>query len=195
MNKFGIVAALAGAGALLVGGTLPSTAAVASSNSQAASSPVFVKRYFANTSPGHPHAGAYVPKTWKHQVLAPWQDKFADAKHNQMIRFNSATDTSVSTTQAMKRKVAALKHTRGLKVVSTSTASMKSTSGQGPLTISTVVYTYRSGKTTRWVADRFIGLQGVNYSEVEVIVGGAPKDYKYLGTVLLNGTRSLQLGS
>ncbi|MFI5734604.1 hypothetical protein ACIA49_31105 [Kribbella sp. NPDC051587] len=190
MKKFGVltgIAAVAGAGAVLIGGVLPSDAAVASSNSQ------FVKRYFA-VSDG-PHASAYVPKTWKHQTLGAWQDKFSDAKHNQAVRFNTAYNANISTTQAMKRKVVALKHVRGLHVVSTSTASMKSTSGQGPLTVSTVVYTYRSGKTTRWVADRFLGVEGGKSAEVEIAVAGAPKDYKYLGTVLLTATRSIGLGN
>jgi hypothetical protein len=194
MKKFGVVtgiAAMVGAGALLIGGTLPSSAAVASSNSQAAST--YVKRYFA-VSDG-PHASAYMPKTWKHQTLGAWQDKFSDAKHNQSVRFNTAYNANISTTQAMKRKIVALKHTRGLHIVSTSTASMKSTSGQGPLTVSTVVYTYRSGKTTRWVADRFIGVAGGKSAEVEIAVAGAPKDYKYLGAVLLNSSRSIQLSN
>ncbi|WP_405058214.1 hypothetical protein OG474_36500 [Kribbella sp. NBC_01505] len=196
MKKFGVltgIAAVATMGAVLIGGALPSTAAVASSNSQLASS-AYAKRYFAGSA-GDYHAAAYVPKTWKHQTLGAWQDKFSDAKHNRLVRFNTAYNANISTTRAMKRKVAALKHLRGLHVVSTSTASMKSTSGQGPLTVSTVVYTYRSGKTTRWVADRFIGVEGGNSAEVEIAVAGAPKDYKYLGAVLLNSSRSIELAN
>ncbi|TDC16864.1 hypothetical protein [Kribbella albertanoniae] len=68
---------------------------------------------------------------------------------------------------------------------------MKSTTGQGPLRVSTLVYTYRSGSTTRWVATRYIGFSGNKTADAEVTVGGRLQDRALLGTVLTKATQSL----
>jgi hypothetical protein len=99
----------------------------------------------------------------------------------------------VSTTTALKKKQAALKGTRGLKVLGTSTVVMKSTSGQGRLTVSTIVYTYRKGNTTRWVATRYVGMWGSKSAHIEITVAGTTKDRKDLGAVINRATQSIYL--
>lgn len=95
---------------------------------------------------------------------------------------------------ALNRKIAALKKgTRGLHLVGTSTVTMKSTTGQGPMRVSTVVYTYRSGKDTRWVATRYVGVAGTTTADTEISTAGSTRDAKLLGTVLNKATVSLAL--
>ncbi|MDX3002404.1 hypothetical protein PWY87_12030 [Kribbella solani] len=196
MKRFGMItgmAALAGAGALMVGGAVPSQAAVASSNSVSSSSVTYKTRYFNHSSEGY-HASAVLPSTWRSVVLGPWQQRFDDTTHNRMIRFNTSYNPNLSTVTALNRKIAALKKgTRGLHIVGTSTVTMKSTTGQGPMRVSTVVYTYRSGKDTRWVATRYVGVAGTTTADTEISTAGSTCDAKLLGTVLNKATVSLAL--
>ncbi|GAB2654666.1 hypothetical protein [Kribbella swartbergensis] len=110
-----------------------------------------------------------------------------------MIRFDTSRSGTISTATALKRKQVALKGTRGLKILGTSTVTMKSTSGQGRLTVSTIVYTYRSGNTTRWVATRYVGMWDQKTAHVEITVGGTTKDRKHLSAVLNRATHSIYL--
>ena len=202
MKRFGIVAgaaagvaAMAGAGALMVGGALPSNAAVAPVAMVAAgNSPTmtYAMRYFNHSSEGY-HASAVLPKTWRRVDLGDWQARFTDPTQNRMVRFNTDYNVNISTTTALKRKIAALKGTRGLHIVGTSTVTMRSTTGQGPLTVSTLVYTYRSGSTTRWVATRYVGQYGTKDAAIEITVAGAPTDSKLLGAVINHATQSIAL--
>jgi hypothetical protein len=80
---------------------------------------------------------------------------------------------------ALNRKIAALKGTRGLHIVGTSTVKMKSE--QGRLTVSTVGYTYRSGNATRWVATRYVGPYGTKSADIEISTAGSTTDSKLLG--------------
>lgn len=196
MKRFGILAgAVSGVAAigLVIGGALPSNAAqlktVAASNTQ---SVTYVKRYFNHSNLGY-QATAVLPKTWRHVVLGQDQARFTDPAANRMIRFDTTYNYKISTVTALKNKVAALKGTRGLHVVGTSTVTMRSTSGQGPLTVSTLVYTYKSGNTTRWVATRYVGLWGVKSALAEISTAGALSDSKLLGAVINNATVSLTL--
>ncbi|GAA3116547.1 hypothetical protein JOF29_006155 [Kribbella aluminosa] len=184
--------ALAGAGAVALGGALPShasTQTVAASNSSAVTYKV---RYFNHSSEGY-HASAVLPATWKSVALGPWQARFDDTAHNRMIRFNTSYDGNHGTITALNQKIKSLKGTRGLHIVGTSTVTMKSASGLGPLRVSTVVYTYRSGNTTRWVATRYVGTSGRNADDVEISTAGSPRDSKLLGTTLNKATVSLTL--
>ncbi|MFD3405670.1 hypothetical protein ACFWUU_33605 [Kribbella sp. NPDC058693] len=203
MKRFGIVAgavsgvaALAGAAALVLSGAAPSNAAteqirtVAASNSAAA--PVRYKtRFFIRYSEGN-HAMAVLPSTWRQVELGNWQTRFDDSANNRMIRFN-VQYANVSTVTALNRKIAALKGTRGLHIVGTSTVGMNSTNHQGRMTVSTVVYTYKSGNTTRWVATRYVGQQGSKNAEVEISTAGSTADSKVLGAVINYATLSLAL--
>ncbi|TDW15493.1 hypothetical protein [Kribbella kalugense] len=205
MKRFGIVAgavsgvaALAGAAALVLGGALPSNAAteqvktVAASNS-AASTPVRYKtRFFVHYSEGN-HAMAVLPSTWRAVELGNWQTRFDDSANNRMIRFNINYNNNIGTVTALNRKIAALKGTRGLHIVGTSTVGMNSTNHQDRLTVSTVVYTYKSGNATRWVATRYVGQQGRKSADVEISTAGSPADSKALGAVINYATLSLAL--
>jgi hypothetical protein len=189
------VAALAGAGALVLSGALPSNGAteqmrtVASSNSTAIT---YATRYFDRFSQGA-HASAVLPKTWREVRLARWQTRFDDNAHNRMIRFDTQYNEKISTVTALNRKIAALKGTRGLHIVGTSTVAMTSTNHQGRLTVSTVVYTYKSGNATRWVATRYVGQHGSKMAQLEISTAGSLADSKALGAVISNATLSLAL--
>ena len=211
MKRYGVtagviagVAALAGAGSLLLGGAQPSDAAAngnASAFHQAGAASVqqvavkstsvtFVKRYFERKYPHGYLSNALLPKTWHEVHVAAHQTRFDDTANARMIRFNTwwGPETPKS---ALSRKLTALKGTRGLHIVGTSTVSMRSTTGQGPLTVSTVVYTYKSGSTTRWVATRYVAQKGRKYADAEITVAGKPADSKVLGLVINNATQSL----
>lgn len=185
-------AALAGAGALLLGGALPSHAAtpsVAASNSSAVT---YKLRYFNHSSEGY-HASAVLPSNWRLVQLSTWHARFDDSAHNRMIRIDTAYNGNLGTVTALNQKIRSLKNTRGLHIVGTSTVTMRSTTGQGPLRVSTVVYTYRSGSTTRWVATRYVGWSGRNAADVEFSVAGSPKDSKMLGATINKATVTLTL--
>ncbi|MFF0269008.1 hypothetical protein [Kribbella sp. NPDC004536] len=186
------VAALAGAGALLLGGALPSHAATQSVAASNSATVTYKLRYFNHSSEGY-HASAVLPATWKAVQLSIWHARFDDSAHNRMIRINTAYNPNLGTITALNQKIKSLKNTRGLHIVGTSTVTMKSTTGQGPLRASTVVYTYRSGSTTRWVATRYVGWSGRNAADVEFSTAGSPKDSKLLGTTLNKATVSLTL--
>jgi len=205
MKRFGIVAgavsgvaALAGAAALLLGGALPSNAAteqiktVASSNSTASTPVRYKTRFFLHYSEGN-HAMAVLPTTWRDVELGDWQARFDDSANNRMIRFDNNYNYKIGTVTALNRKIAALKGTRGLHIVGTSTVGMNSTNHEGRLTVSTVVYTYKSGNTTRWVATRYVGLDGSKSADVEISTAGSPADSKVLGAVINYATTSLAL--
>ena len=62
-----------------------------------------------------------------------------------------------------------------------------------PLIVTTLVYTYKSGSTTRWVATRYIGQWGDKHANIEITVGGRLKDRALLTTVLNKATSSVAL--
>jgi hypothetical protein len=186
------VAALAGAGALLLGGTLPSNAATQSVAASNSSTVTYKLRYFNHGSEGY-HASAVLPSTWRAVQLSLEHARFDDSAHNRMIRINTAYNENIGTITALNQKLKSLKNTRGLHIVGTSTVNMKSATGQGPLRASTVVYTYRSGSSTRWVATRYVGWSGRNAADVEFSVAGSPKDSKLLGATINKATVSLTL--
>ncbi|GAA1719090.1 hypothetical protein GCM10009745_80020 [Kribbella yunnanensis] len=152
---------------------------------------MFVRRYFDRSELGY-HSSAELPNSWRMVVLGSWQTRFADPAKNRMIRFDTEYNSRISTATALRQKVAALRGTRGLRVVGTSTVTTRSTKGQGLLTISTLVYTYRSGDTIRWVATRYVGQFGSKMAQIEIAVAGATSDSKLLGTVINRATESLQ---
>ncbi len=195
-------AVLAGAGAalgsagLLLATMLPSSADISGRQTttkvEATSAITYTLRNF-DCGKRVCHASAVLPKTWKHVVQGNGKDAFQDPTANRMIRFNVLLSGDQTTVVAGQQKVAALKGTPGLKIQNVYTTTMQSTRNQGKLTLTTVVYTYKSGTTTRWVATRYLAQQGGKQAEYEITVGGAPTDYKLLGTALLKATQSLAL--
>jgi hypothetical protein len=198
------VAAAIGAGGLLLTGALPSTARTTASQQETvqatavaaqAGKITFVTRAFDCYGVNRCSAFAQLPKTWKHIRLGRAQDRFKDPARDRMIRFNVDFGGRVNAATAMKQKQAALQGTRGLRVLGTSTVRMQSTTGMGPQTVSTIVYTYRRGNTTRWVATRYIEPYGSGAALIEITVAGAPKDRRVLGTVLNRATQTISLPS
>ncbi|GAB3932062.1 hypothetical protein GCM10029976_037430 [Kribbella albertanoniae] len=188
----GVAATIVAGGLALGGAALHSNAETTQqTTTQQVAAVKFVKRDFDCFAHVGCLASSQLPSTWKQINLAKYRTRFAD-KANQTATFTTNLGAKVSTAQAMKNKQKALKGTRGLHIVSTATTKMKSTSGQGPLTVSTIVYTYKSGKTTRWVATRYIGTWGYTDAGIELTVAGAPKNSKFLGTVLLKATSAVE---
>ena len=64
---------------------------------------------------------------------------------------------------------------------------------QGPQTVSTLLYTYRSCNVTRWVATRYVGQHGWKEASIELSVGGSTADSKVLTAVLDRATLSVAL--
>ncbi|MFC9688358.1 hypothetical protein ACFTSF_07430 [Kribbella sp. NPDC056951] len=197
MKRYGVVAgvvsgvaALAGAGALFLGGALQSNAAQQNvAVTQKAESITFVVRHFEKMSNGKYISHAKLPKTWKESKIAPHETRFDDTANGRMIRFNTWIGPS-STRSQLDRKIRSLKGTPGLKIVAKATVKGRSTVGNYPMTVSTVVYTYKSGKTTRWVATRYAEIKGGN---VEFTVAGVPSQSKVLSNVLETATQTIYL--
>jgi LysM repeat protein len=200
MKKHGVVAgavagvaALVGAGALVLGGAPASDAAVKpTAVSQQAESITFVMRNFEKMSNGKYISHSKLPKTWKEAKVAPHETRFDDKANGRMIRFNTWLGPSTTRSQ-LDRKIASLKGTPGLKIVAKATVKGTSTVGQNPVRVSTVVYTYTSGKTTRWVATRYVALKGHIGADAEITVGGSPSQSKVLSKVLETATQTLSL--
>ncbi|MFC9690771.1 hypothetical protein ACFTSF_19630 [Kribbella sp. NPDC056951] len=192
----GVAATIAAGGVVLGGAALHSSADTAPKKTdvgQAAAPAAAVKfktRYFTCVHGEECTNSALVPSTWRYVEVSEFRTRFVD-KSNQSVYFDVNYSNKLTTAQALKNRQKALKGTKGLKVLSTKTMTMKSTSGSGPLTVSTIVYTYKSGKTTRWVANRYIGSYGSNLAGAELTVAGVPANSKFLGTVLLKATTSL----
>ena len=189
------LAVLGAAGVALVGAGPAQAAAptriVAASNSQA---PAFGTRYFDCAPGGHGcHGIAVLPKSWKHTALGNGETRFTDRAVPRMVRFDILLATQPGTATAALQKQKALKGTPGLKILGLQNGTMQSTMNQGPLRISTLVYTYRSGSSTRWVATRYVGFHGDKTAAAEITVGGRLQDRAVLGTVLTKATQSLAL--
>ena len=180
-----------GAAALALTGVAPAQArVVAASNSQALT---YGQRNFDSDPDRGCHASAVLPKSWKHTKLGVGDARFSDRAVPRMIRFDTSLTSRPGTATAALNKQKALKGTPGLKILGIQNGTMKSTMQQGPLRISTLVYTYRSGSTTRWVATRYVGFHGGKTADAEITVGGRLQDRTLLGTVLTKATQSLAL--
>ncbi|TDD60389.1 hypothetical protein E1263_11480 [Kribbella antibiotica] len=162
--------------------------AVAAGNSLA-----FGSRYFDCDPEYGCHGSAVLPKSWKYTGLGNGEGRFTDTSVPRMIRIDTDLDSHPGTATAALNKQKALKGTPGLKIIGLQNGTMKSTMQQGPLRISTLVYTYRSGSQTRWVATRYIGFHGDKTASAEVTVGGRVQDRTLLGTVLTKATESLAM--
>jgi len=198
MKRWGLGLAVVGAAGMVLSGVLPASAAVDASTGYSAttvqSKPVFVKRYFNCYYDEGCFATAVLPKTWRAIRLGTDEYRFADRTAPRMIRIRMNLKGEISTATAAKQKQGALKGTPGLKILSrTTSTAMRSTTGQGPLTVTTLVYTYRSGSTTRWVATRYVAMWGMKTTNVELTVGGRLKDRALLTTVLDKATASITL--
>jgi len=188
----GVVATIAAGGMVLGASALPSHAQTTVTQ-QAASAVKFKTRYFDCYSSTGCLASAEVPSTWRFVRPSAYDFKYVGAG-NQFVRFNNTVGGERSTAAQLKLKQKALKGTKGLRIVSTSTRKLKSNTGMGPLTASTIVYTYRSGTTTRWVATRYLGTYGYAEATHEITVAGSPTNAKFLGTVLARATFSFYNG-
>jgi hypothetical protein len=193
-----------GVAAMVLSGVLSASAAAAPANAGVArsagasastastvSSPYFGTRYF-NCYPEYGCAASGVlPKNWRAIRLGTDHYRFADRTAPRMIRIRMNLREEISTATAAQRKQAALRGTPGLKVLSRRTTTVNA--GQGPLTMTTLVYTYRQGSTTRWVATRYLGMWGIKSPNVELTVGGRLQDRALLTKVLAKATTSITL--
>lgn len=194
MKRWGIGLAVVGSAGLLFSGVMPAQAAVDTSQKVVASSnvqSVVYKTRYWDCWDGC-RASAVLPKSWRYVELGNGEFRFVDRTAPRMIRFGKATE-GLSTAATAKRKLATLKGTHGLKVLGVKTTRMTSTTQQGPLTVTTVVYTYKSGSTTRWVATRYVAPWGQDRLNLELTVGGRLKDRTLLTTVLNKATQTVAL--
>ncbi|MFF0267414.1 hypothetical protein [Kribbella sp. NPDC004536] len=194
MKRWGAGIALMGTAGLLVSAALPAEASVDGATKYAAvstASPVFVKRYFNCYYDEGCFATAVLPRTWRAVRLGTDEYRFADRSAPRMIRIRMNL-TGPSPAAAAKHKQAALKGTRGLKILSRKSAT-NTHAQQGPLTMTTLVYTYRSGSTTRWVATRYVAQWGMTTANIELTVGGRLQDRVLLTKVLDKATTSIAL--
>ncbi len=194
MKHWGAGIALMGSTGMLLSAALPASASVDGATNHAAvstSSPVFVTRYFNCYYEEGCYASAVLPKTWRAVRLGTDEYRFTDRSAPRMIRIRMNL-TGPSPAAAAKHKQASLEGTRGLRILSRKSAT-NAHAQQGPLTMTTLVYTYRSGSTTRWVATRYLAPRGMKTANVERTVGGRLKDRVLLTKVLDKATTSIAL--
>ncbi|MFC0624827.1 hypothetical protein [Kribbella deserti] len=157
----------------------------------------FVSTVFGSYQPNNEWTtGLYVPKGWKDTKLSTDHHRYTGGKGHYSLRVNSWLDKPASQQTAAKRKIAALKGTKGLKIVSLTTGQVKqTTSVERPVHYyTTLTYTYVDAKgakrlvMTRWVAD-WSGPKRL--AEVELTAAGRPMDKAGLTSVLAVATQTL----
>lgn len=192
MKRWGIGLAVVGSAGMLLSGVLPANATADAPQQMVASSNIqsyYKTRYF-DCFDGC-YVSAVLPKSWRYVKLSNEEFRFSDRTAPRMIRIRMVHGGT--TAVQAKHKQDALKGTRGLKVLSRKTATMRSTTHQGPLTVTTLVYTYKSGSTTRWVATRYVAQWGLKSANLELTVGGRLQDRAALAAILDNATTSITL--
>lgn len=190
MRAWRVGAAVLGAAGMALGVALPAGAAPQSvSNVQAT---VYAQRMLACTSPDYCNGVVSVPRAWRQVKTGRWQDRFVDPSAPRMIRFDLDQRHKITPAAAMKKREAALRGTSGLRILGKATGTLTTARG-GKVTMATLVYSYRSGGTTRWVATRFVSLYDITDQAVEITVGGRLGDRAVLTTTLAQATRTFTL--
>lgn len=193
MRGWRIGAAVLGAAGMVLGAVVPAGAATQAvaggSNVQAT---VYAQRMLACFSPDHCGGIVSVPRAWRQVKTGRWQDRFVDPSAPRLIRFDLDQQHRITPAAAMKKREAALRGTPGLKILGRATSTLTTSRG-GKVTVATIVYTYRSGATTRWVANRFVSLYGIPDQAVELTVAGRLTDRPTLTTTLAQATRTFTL--
>jgi hypothetical protein len=180
--------------------TTASTATVAASSNLHAldtSKLRYVQRCWGYTgSPNHGcDVAASVPKGWKMTKLSTYHARFDDRSRTWMLRINGGLGGKQTSSAAALSKQRSLRGIPGLRIVSRVTSTEAYKPGPNPSTtvkVTTLTYTYRSYRGTRWVATRYVELWGPNVY-VEITVAGRPKDQAGLKTVLTEATRTIAL--
>ena len=210
MNRLRTLACVVAVGAAgtLPAAALPSQAAVmtASTTTVAASSNLhaldasklrYIRRCWGYV--GYPNAGcevsAAVPKGWKMTRLSTYHARFDDRSRTWMVRINGGLGGKQSSSTAALSKQRSLRGVPGLRIVSRVTSTEVYAPGPNPSTtvkVTTLTYTYRSYRGTRWVATRYVELWGP-HAYVEITVAGRQKDQAGLKTVLAKATRTIAL--
>ncbi|WP_328989947.1 hypothetical protein OG394_27275 [Kribbella sp. NBC_01245] len=200
----GVVAAVALLGTGAITTAHGATTAGATSAATTASVPAlpagkitFVDTAFGSYKPNNEWStGLYVPKGWKDTKLSTDHHRYTGGKGHYSLRVNSWLRKPVPQPTAAKQKIAALKGTKGLKIVSLTTGQVKRTTlPTHPVHYyTTLTYTYVDAKgakrlvMTRWVAD-WSGTKRL--AEVELTAAGRPMDKAGLTSVLAVATQTL----
>ncbi|WP_328320880.1 hypothetical protein OHA70_22940 [Kribbella sp. NBC_00382] len=193
MRGWRIGVAVLGVAGMMLGVGAPAGAATQSGvGSSKVQATVYAQRMLACTSPDYCNGVVTVPRAWRQVKTARWQDRFVDPSAPRMIRFDLDQQHRITPAAAMKKREAALRGTPGLKVLGRATSTLTTARG-GKVRMATLVYTYRSGSTTRWVANRFVSLYDIPDQAVELTVAGRLADKAVLTTTLAQATRTFTL--
>ncbi|MEV6415798.1 hypothetical protein [Kribbella sp. NPDC051718] len=153
---------------------------------------VYAQRMLACVSPDYCGGVVSVPRAWRQAKTGKWQDRFVDPSAARLIRFDIDQRRKITPAAAMKKREAALRGTSGLRILGRATDTLTTARG-GKVAVATLVYSYRSGGTTRWVANRFVSLYGIPDQAVEITVAGRLTDRAVLTTTLAKATRTFTL--
>jgi hypothetical protein len=199
-------AGLAAAVTILAGGGL-ATAAVA--NTHTISAPIAVTRATAvpaltpaqvkyeHRSWGDPKTElgviVWAPKTWRMVKLSTFEAKFISPNALWNLRINGIVAPSKPVKSAVDAKIAALRGTKGLRIISRVDGATKATSPySGGLTFhhTTLTYSYTdSTRGSRLVVDRFVAVYQATGTDFEISAGGRPQDKAGLDAITAKATQ------
>jgi hypothetical protein len=133
---------------------------------------------------------ASVPSGWTQTRLALWESKFTSANKLWNVRFNGRLSGTQSLNAAADAKLAALRATLGMRLISRTYGESTGYEGM-PLRHVTIVYSYTDGaRGTRLVVNRWINIYEGSGTDTEVSTGGRPQDRAGLTAVTAQATRT-----
>jgi hypothetical protein len=198
-------AGIAAAVTILAGGGL-ATAAVANTHTidapvaatttaVPALTPAQVK--YAHRSWGDPKTEVgivvWAPANWRMVKLSTFEAKFISPNALWNLRINGSFTPAKSVKSAVDAKIAALRGTKGLRIISRVDGATKATSPYSSgLTFhhTTLTYSYTDGtRGTRLVVDRYVAVYQATRTDFEISAGGRPQDKAGLDAITAKATQ------
>lgn len=139
--------------------------------------------------------GLHVPRGWTYRSYTkePWQVRYIDPTGERALRIESGFDPQRGTYEMMNSHIAELVSSQppenDLRVISREKTKVVDVNGNSR-TVSTLVYTFIPSQTLRYVAVRWVAING-DKAAVEMTVNGLPQDAKALTAILEEATRTV----
>jgi hypothetical protein len=134
----------------------------------------------------------WAPKNWRMVKLSTFEAKFSSPNALWNLRINGIVTPKKPVKSAVDAKIAALKATKGLRIISRIDGATKATSPySGGLTFhhTTLTYSYTDGTGSRLVVDRFVAVFQATRTDFEISAGGRPQDKAGLDAITAKATQ------
>jgi hypothetical protein len=194
------VTTLAGCGVATAAGTNTHTISAPTAVTRAAAVPSLTPAQvrYEHRSWGDPKTEVgvivWTPANWRMVKLSTFEAEFISPNALWNLRINgSFTPGQKPVKSAVDAKIAALKATKGLRIISRVDGTTKATSPySGGLTFhhTTLTYSYTDGaRGSRLVVDRFVAVFQATGTDFEISAGGRPQDKAGLDAITAKATQ------